>query len=130
MSNTPNYRAKQMIVYDQISFFYTFTYLCVFIDSFDVQRPRTKDLGPRTKDQGPSTTDQGSRIKDLGPCFGTNGHPGLDTDVTSRLPKSKKRRPIILYWLYNGVTCIKDRGPCFGRNAHPGRDTDVISGLP
>ena len=28
-------------------------------------------------------------IKDLGFCFGTNGHPGRDTDVASRLPKSR-----------------------------------------
>ena len=30
----------------------------------------------------------GSRIKDLGPCFGMNEHPGRDTDVISRLSKS------------------------------------------
>ena len=29
-----------------------------------------------------------SRIKDLGPCFGTNGHPRRDTDVIFRLSKS------------------------------------------
>ena len=35
------------------------------------------------KDQG---SDQGSRNKDLGPCFGTNGHSRRDPDVISRLP--------------------------------------------
>ena len=30
----------------------------------------------------------GSRIKDLGPCFGMNGHPRRDMDVILRLSKS------------------------------------------
>ena len=30
----------------------------------------------------------GSRIKDLGPCFGMNGHFRRDPDVISRLPES------------------------------------------
>ena len=33
-------------------------------------------------------SDQGSRIKDLGPCFGMNGHPRRATDVILRLSKS------------------------------------------
>ena len=42
-------------------------------------------IGSRIKDR---IKDQVSRIKDLGPCFGTNGHPRIDTDVISRLSNS------------------------------------------
>ena len=31
---------------------------------------------------------KGSRIKDHGPCFGTNEHPGRDTDVILRQSKA------------------------------------------
>ena len=49
------------------------------------QGSRIKDRGSRIKDQGSRI---GSRIKDHGPCFGTNEHPRRDTDVILRLSKS------------------------------------------
>ena len=88
---------------------------------------------------------QGSRIKDLGPCFGMNGHPRRDTDVISRLSKSTIQDLSFYIGFTRIGSRIKDRikdqrsrindlrsriqGPCFGMNEHPGRDTDMISRL-
>ena len=36
-------------------------------------------------------------LKDLGPCFGMNGHPRMATDVILRLSRSKKRFAISFY---------------------------------
>ena len=54
-----------------------------------------KDQGSRTKAGGRTwrlarqdPEDQGSRIKDHGPCFGTNEHPRRDTDVILRQSKA------------------------------------------
>ena len=38
--------------------------------------------------RGAEASHQGSRIKDLGPCFGTNGRPRRDTDVILRQSKA------------------------------------------
>ena len=47
--------------------------------------PSLSIYGYPCMDQG---SDQGPRIKDDGPCFGTNEHPRRDTDVILRLSKS------------------------------------------
>ena len=73
--------------------------------------------------------DQRSRIKDQGPCFGMNQHPGRDTDVISRLSKSTVQ-DLSFYLGFTRIgSRIKDLGPCFGMNGHPRRETDVISRL-
>ena len=49
----------------------------------------TGPTGPDRSDiRGAEASHQGSRIKDLEPCFGTNGHFRRDLDVLSRLSKS------------------------------------------
>ena len=52
------------------------------------QGSRIMDHGSRIMGHGSKIMDQRSWIKDLGPCSAMNDHPGRDTDVISRLPKS------------------------------------------
>ena len=48
-----------------------------------------RDVEPKGRHVGTqSIKDQGSRIKDHGPCFGTNEHPRSDTDVILRQSKA------------------------------------------
>ena len=44
--------------------------------------------GATSAEQRLPIKDQGSRIRDLGPCFGMNGHFRRDPDVIARQPES------------------------------------------
>ena len=53
--------------------------------------------------RGAEASHQGSRIKDLGPCFGMNGHLRRDTDVISRQSKALDRFHIQIHDQNDGL---------------------------
>ena len=55
-----------------------------------------------------------------------NEHPGRDTDVISRLYKSRIQDRSFYIGFTRIGSRIKDLGPCFGTNGHPRRATDMI----
>ena len=59
-----------------------------------------------------------------------NGHPGRDTDVISKPPKSTIKELSFYIGFTRIGSRIKDLGPCFGMNAHSRRAIDVILRLP
>ena len=80
--------------------------------------------------EGSRIQDQGPRIKDHGHCFGTNEHPGRDTDVISR-PSKSTIQDLSFYTGFTRIgSSIQDLGPCFGMNGHFRQDPGVISRLP
>ena len=86
---------------------------------------RIRHQGSRTMDHGSWIMGQRSWIKDLGPCSGTDDHPGRDSGVRSR-PSNSTIKDISFYIDF---TRIEHLGPCFGMNGHLRRATDVISRL-
>ena len=58
----------------------------------------------RSDIRGAEASHQGSRIKDLGPCFGMDGHPRRAMDMISR--RSKSTIDFLSFYIGFGSECM------------------------